>query len=111
MSKSKKRNDFAGPVVKPILEDFMNEPVEEVVIEEEKAEETKPAVYTITKAGTVTNTHRLNIRKEPSLDAEIVKVISKGTDVEIVDEPTADGWISVVLSDGTKGYTMKDYIN
>ena len=111
MSKNKKRNDFAAPVVEPIFEGFMNEPVDEVVIEEEKTEEIKPAIYTVNKAGTVTNCFRLNIRKEPRSDAEILKVISKGTDVEIVDESTPDGWISVILSDGTKGYTMTEYIN
>lgn len=94
-----------------IPEDFMNVPVEEDVIEEEKTEEIKPAIYTVNKAGTVTNCFRLNIRKEPSVDAEILKVISKGDDVEIDDESTPDGWIAVILSDGTKGYTMTEYIN
>lgn len=116
MSKNKKHKEYVAPVTEVITEEIPvateEMQVESVVLEPyTEKEENKPAVYTIAKAGTVTNCHRLNIRKEPNKDSEILKVIFKGDDVEIVDESTPDGWLSVVLSDGTKGYTMKDYIN
>lgn len=122
MSKNKKHKEFVMPVEEAFAEGVISEeaasaakdifddpvilgPIE--VIEEEN----KPAVYTVSKAGTVANCFRLNIRKRPSLEAEIVAVLSKDDDVEILDESTANGWLPVLLSDGTKGYTMVQYIN
>lgn len=113
MSKNKKQREYVPPVLEEIPVATEDMQVESAVLEPyiEQTEENKPAVYTIAKAGTVTNCHRLNIRKEPSLEAEILRVLFQGDDVEILDESTPDGWLSVILSDGTKGYTMKDYIN
>ena len=118
MSKNKKNKEFVMPVEEAFAEGIVSEEAveaakdifdEPVVITEQEGN--KPAVYTIAKAGTVTNCHRLNIRKEPSLEAEILRVLLKGDDVEILDEPVVNGWLPVLLSDGTKGYTMIEYIN
>ena len=112
MSKNKKHREYAAPVVEEIPVATEEMLVESVVLPYiEQTEENKPAVYTVVKAGTVTNTFKLNIRKEPSLDAEILQVLTKGDDVEILDESTINGWLPVLLSDGTKGYTMVEYIN
>lgn len=112
MSKNKKQREYVPPVVEEIPVATEEMKVESAVLEPyTEQEENKPAVYTVLKAGTVTNCSRLNIRKEPSLEAEILRVINKGDDIEILDESTVNGWIPVLLSDGTKGYTMKDYIN
>ena len=111
MSKNKKHKEYAPLVVEEIPVATEEMLVDSVVLPYTETEENKPAVYTVTKAGTVTNCSRLNIRKEPSLDAEILRVIKNGDDVEILDESTLNGWLPVLLSDGTKGYTMKDYIN
>lgn len=112
MSKNKKNKEYVPPVVEEIPVATEEMLVDSVVLPYiEQTEENKPAVYTVLKAGTVTNCSRLNIRKEPSLEAEILRVIKKGDDVEILDELTVNGWLPVLLSDGTKGYTMKDYIN
>ena len=111
MSKNKKHREYTPPVVEEIPVATEEMLVESVVLPYIEQEENKPAVYTVIKAGTVTNTFKLNIRKEPSLDAEILRVLTKGDDVEILDEPTINGWLPVLLSDGTKGYTMVEYIN
>ena len=120
MSKNKKHKEFVMPVEKAFAEGIISEEAveaakdifdEPIVVTETKQEENKPAVYTIAKAGTVTNCFKLNIRKEPTKDSEILQVISEGDEVEILDESTANGWLPVLLSDGTKGYTMRDYIN
>lgn len=111
MSKKKIYEEYIKPVVEEIPVATEEMKVESEVLEEEKTEENKPAVYTVSKAGTVANCFRLNIRKRPSLEAEIVAVLSKDDDVEILDESTCNGWLPVLLSDGTKGYTMVQYIN
>ena len=126
MSKNKKNKEFVMPVEEAFAEgiiseeavtaaeDIFAEPVILGPIEviEEQTEENKPAVIlTEARPGVVTNCHRLNIRKEPSLNAEILRAISKGDVVGILDGQEANGWLPVILSDGTKGYTMKDYIN
>lgn len=113
MSKNKKQKEYTPPVVEEIPVATEEMLVDSVVLPYiEQTEENKPAVIlTEARPGVVTNCHRLNIRKEPSLNAEILRAISKGDVVGILDGQEANGWLPVILSDGTKGYTMKDYIN
>ena len=89
-----------------IPKNFMNEPEEAAA--EEVSVETKP-IYTVKHAATVI-AHTLNVRKRPSADSEIVKVIRFKDYVEVLDESTANGWYPVLLADGTKGYCMSKFI-
>jgi len=53
-------------------------------------------------------TARVNFRKSPSLDGEIIRTLNAGTPVELVEyEP--DGWDEVTVS-GTPGYIKADYL-
>lgn len=49
----------------------------------------------------------VNIRSDASEDAEVNDVVSKDSDVEIVDE--TDEWWKVVTSDGVYGYVSKNF--
>ena len=70
----------------------------------EKKEELKPEV----KTGKVVNCQLLNVRKRPKRDAEILRVISKDDEVEILNN--AGEFVRVKLSDGTYGFCMRMYI-
>ena len=61
------------------------------------------------KNGKVTNCENLNVRKDASKDANILKVIPKDTTV-IIDNDNRNGFYNVILEDGTEGYVMKEYI-
>jgi len=50
----------------------------------------------------------LNLRAEPTTDADIVKEFSKGQTLKIVGE--TDGWYKVVIG-GVTGYMTKDYVS
>lgn len=70
----------------------------------EKKEELKPEV----KTGKVVNCQLLNVRKRPKRDAEILRVIEKDDEVEILNN--AGEFVRVKLSDGTYGFCMSMYI-
>ena len=70
----------------------------------EKKEELKPEV----KTGKVVNCQLLNVRKRPKRNAEILRVIEKDDEVEILNN--AGEFLRVKLSDGTYGFCMSTYI-
>ena len=70
----------------------------------EKKEELKPEV----KTGRVVNCQLLNVRKRPKRDAEILRVIAKDDEVEILN--TVGEFLRVKLSDGTYGFCISTYI-
>ena len=70
----------------------------------EKKEELKQEV----KTGRVVNCQLLNVRKRPKRDAEILRVIAKDDEVEILNN--TGEFLRVKLSDGTYGFCMSTYI-
>lgn len=82
-----------------------NETVEApVVVETPVQEAPKPLL------GYVANCEKLNVRKKPSLTAEVVCVIADHTDVEIDKEESTDEFYKVSLASGVEGFCMKKYI-
>ncbi len=79
----------------------------------------KLAMQTRSLGGTVTSTsfisrfadvnqvaasNDLVVRARPSTDAPVVKTIAAGTGLKALSLPDADGWLSVRLANGTKGF-------
>ena len=60
--------------------------------------------------GVVSGTKKLNVRAEPSLDSEIVCVLSKDSKVMIDLEQSTDDWFNVYTEAGLDGYCMSDYV-
>lgn len=81
------------------------------VVEQKVSEETpvttdaKPEVV-----GVVTNCLKLNIRKAPSRDAEVVAIIPALTEVLIDGEEANDIFYKVSTSDGIQGFCMKEFV-
>lgn len=55
------------------------------------------------------NGSNVRIRKGPSTSDEIIRELSYGTELTLL-EKTSDSWYYVKLSDGTEGYVASDYV-
>ncbi len=55
----------------------------------------------------VTDSITITMRNGPSTKNKILKMISSGTRLEIIDQ--ASGWLKVAAEDGTTGWVIKNY--
>ena len=62
------------------------------------------------KFGKVNNCKKLNIRKLPSRDAEIVSELVEGSEVMIDEKESTALFYKICTEHGIDGYCMKDYI-
>lgn len=60
--------------------------------------------------GKVSGCKKLNIRKEPNGEAEILDVISSGSEVMIDESESVDEFYKIYAESGTEGFCMKQYI-
>ena len=103
---------MAAKKTKPIVEEVKEEivaPVEEVK-EEVKEEVIAPVEETNTKKFVVVTTDRLNVRKGPSKDTEVLNIVSKDEKLLINDPKLIEGFYSITTSSGIKGYVMKEFV-
>lgn len=103
---------MATKKTKPIVEEVKEEivaPVEEVK-EEVKEEVIAPVEETNTKKFVVVTTDRLNVRKGPSKDTEVLDIVSKDEKLLINDSKLIEGFYSITTSSGIKGYVMKEFV-
>lgn len=110
---------MAAKKTKPIVEEVKEEivePVEEVKeeivapVEEVKEEIVAPVEETNTKKFVVVTTDRLNVRKGPSKDTEVLNIVSKDEKLLINDPKLIEGFYSITTSSGIKGYVMKEFV-
>lgn len=87
------------------INDPSNETVVETPVVEDAIEENKEFVN-----GTV-KCKRLNVRKEPSKDAEVLCIIEEQTELQIDLKESTDAFFKVQTASGIDGYCMKEYIN
>lgn len=82
----------------------------EPATEENVVETTKNDVESVTK-GVVVDCSKLNIRKAPKMDADIVAIIDAGATLTIIDEGKHAGeWYKVVTDKKVNGFCMKKYV-
>lgn len=93
------------------------EPVEvkeEVKVEEPTpvAEQSKPVIKPEQKplTGNVSGCAKLNVRKEPNKDAEVLAVINEGSEVIINKVKSTMDFYAVCTAAGIEGYCMKKFI-
>lgn len=104
-----------------VVEEIVETPVESVEEKNEEVEEVAEATVEETKEeveeqsdeealgiGVVTDCLELNVRKQPSKDAEVLKTIDALTEVVILKE--INEFYEVALKTGESGYCMKKYI-
>ena len=80
--------------------------MEDVEVKEKVSEQPKPKKK-VTRIGVVINTPKLRVRQAASLEAEILMIIDKGTEVTILG-PSKD-FYKVSVNDVT-GFCLKEYI-
>ena len=98
-------------VLEPAVEVVPEVPevIEEPVVEAEPEVIEEPADRIVVSVATLVGCERLNVRKEPSPNAEIVTVLNK-TD-EVACEPELIGnYYKVHTTSGIEGYCVKDYL-
>lgn len=100
MSKKRNRNHEAHEeTVLEVVEQVEAEVVEEVV------EHEKPTLF-----GSVVLCEKLNIRKTPSMNGEIVQAIECGTKVVIDEENSTNDFYKICTAAGVEGFCVKKYI-
>ena len=99
-SKEKVEKPIEGQIVIPEVEPIVPEPViPEPVVESENR-----------KFGKVSNCKKLNIRKLPSRDAEIVSELIEGSEVMIDEKESTALFYKICTEHGIEGYCMKNFI-
>ena len=89
-----------GQIVIPEVEPIVPEPViPEPVVEPENL-----------KFGKVSNCKKLNIRKLPSRDAEIVSELIEGSEVMIDEKESTALFYKICTEHGIEGFCMKQFI-
>ena len=92
-------NPVADPVVEP------EAPVASQVDEDPEVEEDEIII------GVVTECAKLNVRKEPSADAEVLTTILLGAEVKVDIFESTNGFYKVCTGAGVEGYCVEKYIN
>ena len=83
----------------------------EVVEVVEVAEIVEEPAETETAVGVVTGCAKLNVRRRPSLTADVVCVVDENSPLVIdVDDPSSE-WYKIFTESGFNGYCMKKYVS
>ena len=101
--------------VEDTVEEKVNEPIEgQIVIPEVEPElvsDPEPSVEPENrKFGKISNCKKLNVRKLPSRDAEIVSELVEDSEVMIDEKESTALFYKICTEHGIDGYCMKDYI-
>ena len=101
--------------VEEVVEEKVEEPIEgQIVIPEvepEPVSDPEPSVEPENrKFGKISNCKKLNVRKLPSRDAEIVSELVEGSEVMIDEKESTALFYKICTEHGIDGYCMKDYI-
>ena len=99
--------DFVSPVDE-VTQEAVLEPAASEVNSEPRSPDSREEKKT--KIGVVTDCVKLNVRKKPHLNADVVREIPLATEVTIDERRSTDDFYSVRLSDGAYGFCMKKYI-
>ena len=84
-------------------------PVDEVINNTEEVNEVLETKEEIVVKGTVKGCMNLNVRKEPSIDSEILGAIPRDTELIIVDDEIED-WYKIEAKGIGIGFCMSKYI-
>lgn len=84
-----------------------NEQENKVSIEKSTTETIKTEAPSKKKGNVICQS--LNMRKEPTIDSEILRILTKGTEVKILDD-TDDTWYKVCVGGVGTGFCMREFI-
>lgn len=97
--------------VEEVLEpEVSEEVVEEPVVEAEPEVIEEPVVEPVKEVvATVVGCTRLNVRKQPHPDADVLTIINASSEIICDPEPVGD-YYKIHTASGIEGYCVKDYI-
>lgn len=104
-----KINNRSDAIKKPVAKEVEHEETKTSVAEDAKAPIVEKHIKVEPKFGCV-NVGRLNIRKYPSSESEILMVVESGARLSIIKESN-DDWFSIEAENGLKGFCMKQFVN
>lgn len=97
------------------VEEELVEELDERIEDNEEAEEEKQQEETQNQPepvyGVVHNCEKLNVRKRPSKDSEIVFVLNEGSEISIDEENSTEEWYSITHVSGVEGFCMKQFVS
>ena len=64
-----------------------------------------------TVEGVVTNCNKLNVRAEPSVDAEVLYVLDVMSEIKINVNKSDNEWFNVCTASGIEGYCMRKFVD
>lgn len=100
MSKQNRRTNYTSYSSKKPNDEPQNPIADEVA---ESVEATKPV-------GVVVGCEKLNVRKEPSINSDVVFQFPCNMEVEIFIDKSTEDWFYVCNAAGIEGFCMKKYI-
>ena len=84
--------------------------MEHPVIEEVVSEATEEPKTDTFLDGIVHNCVKLNVRKNPSIDSDVIAVINEQDKIKVKDVDTLSDWYFIQLPNGKEGFSMKKYV-
>lgn len=99
------------------VEEELVEELDERIEDNEEAEEEEKQQHEETQNqpepvyGVVHNCEKLNVRKQPSKDSEIVFVLNEGSEISIDEENSTEEWYSITHVSGVEGFCMKQFVS
>lgn len=94
----------------PTVEAFAPSVIRSMMLPHRSEQELISATKKATISGVVTDCVKLNVRKEPSPDAEVVAVIELLSEVAVDMDASSEGFYKICTAAGIEGYCMKKYI-
>lgn len=99
-----------GEVIHLDQENVVIEGVDEIPEDSEVVDNVVLPIEDVVLKGIV-NPSRLNVRKQPSKDSEVLEIITKNSEVEIDFDGETDVFYKVRTKSGVEGYCMKEFIS
>lgn len=104
-----KPNKAAEPINTPVIKASL---APEVKMEVELVQETvETATLPKDVTGVVVNCAKLNVREEPSVDAEVVCVLDVMSEIKIDATKSNNQWLKVYTGTGIEGYCMRKFVD
>ena len=91
------------------------DPIDEIVMEQSVIEEVVPEATEEPNTdtfldGIVHNCVKLNVRKNPSTDSDVIAVLNEQDKIKVKDVDTISDWYFIQLPNGKEGFSMKKYV-
>ena len=96
--------------IEDAIEEVIENPTEETVTTLEEVIEETTEETVMEQFGFVSGCSKLNIRKEPNVNANIECVVNEGSELKIDKSKSIEGWFNICTANGVEGYCMSKFV-